>query len=157
MKEFYMTVSPDSALYRDYFEWVKDHEEILAVFGRMKEKYGIETSRFYPYKDRFAIIPTIADKEKFKLFFLKDGESFRKSCEMSKVWVNEVKRVKFTRKPAPAFYWNEYVGSSTSRLFDIEGILYCSIKTEYEFRECPEWAETIKASEFYKVIEGLEG
>ena len=157
MKEFYMTVSPDCALYRDFFAWVEDCKKIIDVYERMQKKYGIETNNFYPYKDRFAIIPTAADKEKFKSFFLKDGTSFRKGCEMSKVWASEVKDIKFMRKPHPGFYWSEFVGSASSRLFAVGNILYCSMKTEYEFRYAPTWGNEIKASEFYKVMEEQEG
>lgn len=157
MREFYMTVAPDSALYHDFFAWTEDYEKIMDAYDRMQKKYGIETAKFYPYKDRFAIIPTAADKEKFKSFLLKDGTSFKKGCEMSKVWANEVKEIKFMQKPHPGFYWSEFVGSASSRLFAVGDVLYCSMKTEYEFRNAPSWANEIKASEFYKVMEEQEG
>jgi len=156
MREFYMTVSPDSALYHDYFAWTEDYKKIMGAYQRMQDKYGIETTKFYPYNDRFAIIPTVADKEKFKLFFLKDGISFRKGCEMSKVWVQEVKDIKFMRKPHPGFYWPEFVGKASSKMFAVGETLYCSIETEYEFRSAPSWANEIKASEFYKIMEEQE-
>lgn len=156
MKEFYMTVSPDCALYRDYFAWIEDYKKLNKAYGEMAEKFGIETTAFYPRKDRFAILPAPADKEKFKLFLLKDGTSFRKGCEMSKEWIEKVKDIKFMQKPIAAFYWSEFVGRVSSRLFEVDGTLYCSMHTEYEFRKVPHWANEIKASEFYKVMEEIK-
>ena len=151
-----MTVSHDCALYRDYFLWVEDYKKIMSAFDYMKWKYGIESNEFYPYKNRFGIVPTKADKENFKKFLLKDGTSFRKDCEMSKVWVNEVKGIEFMRKPSPVFYWDQFVGSASTRLFGVGETLYCSMRTEYEFDFIPSWANVMNASDFYKVMEGVE-
>ena len=35
MKEFYMTVSPDCALYRDFFAWVEDSKKIVLLIGQL--------------------------------------------------------------------------------------------------------------------------
>lgn len=156
MSEYYMTVQPESNLYKDYFAWTKDYEKIMDIYGQVSNKFGIETSKFYPFKSRLAIVPTEKDKEKFKRYLLKDGESFRKNSEPSKEWVQAVKDIKFMTKPSPTTYTAWLVGRASSRLFAVGDVLYCSIETEYDF-PMPDWGVEMKTSEFYKVIESLEG
>lgn len=156
MKELYMTVSPDSPLYRDYFMWLSDYKKVKEIYGEIREKYGIESLQVYPYDNKFMIVPTQTDKEKFKKFLLKDGKTFRKNCEISKVWIQSVKGIKFIKKPAPAFYFAEWIGNTTSRLFAVGDVLYCSINAEHELNKIPSWANVMKASEFYKVMEDME-
>lgn len=156
MKELYMTVSPDSRLYREYFMWLSDYKKVKEIYGEIQKKYGIETSQVYPYDNKFMIVPTQADKEKFKKFLLKDGETFRKNCEISKVWMQSVKGIKFMQKPIPIIYFTEWLGNTISRLFAAGDVLYCNINAEREFNEIPSWANVMKASEFYKVMEEME-
>ena len=156
MNECYMTVKKGSLLYKDYFYWIRDLEEARAVFGKVADTFGIETSKFYLAKDRLKIVPTEGDKEKFKKDLMKDGECFRKNSEMSKQWREGVAHLYHMVKPAPTFYIAEYVPKATTRLFEVGDVLYCSIETEYRI-SIPDWAIPMKASDFYKVLEALEG
>ena len=155
MSEYYMIVKPDSELYKDYFEYLENRKEVNEIFGRMQEKFGIETSKYYARKDRFSILPTEADKEKFKFLLLKDGVTFRKTCEISKTWVHEVKHIKHMTSPSLFCYCNTGWGRLQSRMFPIGDTLYCSMETEQDVG-FPSWGEEIKASEFYKELEGLQ-
>lgn len=154
MSEYYMIVKPDSELYNDYFEYLDNRKELNEIFGRMQEKFGIETSKYYARKDRFSIVPTEADKGKFQFLLLKDGESFRKNCEISKTWVHEVKHIKHMTSPNLFCYCDTGWGRLRSRMFPIGDILYCSMQTEQDV-DLPSWGEEIKASEFYKAFEEL--
>lgn len=153
MSEYYMIVKPDSELYKDYFEYLENRKEVNEIFGRMQEKFGIETNKYYARKDRFSILPTEADKEKFKFILLKDGVTFRKTSEISKVWVHEVKHIKHMTSPNLFCYCNSGYGTLHSRMFPVGDTLYCSMRTEQDVA-FPSWGEEIKASEFYKELEG---
>ena len=56
----------------------------------------------------------------------------------------------------PVIYFTEWLGNTTSRLFAVGDVLYCSINAEHEFNKIPSWANVMKASEFYKVMEDME-
>lgn len=154
MSEYYMIVKPGSELYKDYFEYLENRKEVNEIFGRMQEKFGIETSKYYARKDRFSILPTEADKEKFKFLLLKDGVTFRKTSEINKTWVHEVKHIKHMTSPSLFCYCNTGWGRLRSRMFPIGDTLYCSMQTEQDV-DLPIWGEEIKASEFYKAFEEL--
>lgn len=151
----YMTVKHGSALYKDYFKWIDSLDIIDETYKKIADKYGIKTKEFYLDKESFVIVPTSEDKKKFNKFLRKDGKSFRKNCAISKEWVDAVKDIKYMRKPTPVFY-ADIMGRCYTQLFHVGETLYCSIEpTEYDMREFPEWGESIKASEFYQVIEDM--
>ena len=64
--------------------------------------------------------------------------------------------MKIYHKPSPSWYNSVIVGRSSSRLFDHSVILYCSYSAERV--EMPEnMFQEIKGSDFYKIMEEMEG
>ena len=56
-------------------------------------------------------------------------------------------------KPSPAWL-NNFMGKSSSRLFDCNGVLYCSFSANQIEMPVDTFTE-IKGSEFYKVMEEM--
>lgn len=154
--EKYMEIRKDCQLYKDYFEWVENWDAIKSLLNGIKEKYGLESEGFYPYKDRFKIVPTENDNKKFASILKKTsyGE-FKKNTEISKEWIAGVEKIGRIKKPQLFFYFNLLGHRWKERLFHIGDKLYCSIESDGEV-SVPEFALEMKASEFYKIIEESE-
>ena len=151
-----MEIRKDCQLYKDYFEWVGNWDAIKKLFNGIKEKYGIEATGFYPFKDVFKIVPTENDNKKFVSILKKTsyGE-FKKNTEISKEWVSGVKEIGRIKKPELFDYFDLLGHKWKERLFHIGDKLYCSIASDGEV-SVPKFALEMKASEFYKIIEESE-
>ena len=154
--ERYMEIRKDCQLYKDYFEWVGNWDAIKKLFNGIKEKYGIEATGFYLFKDVFKIVPTENDNKKFVSILKKTsyGE-FKKNTEISKEWVSGVKEIGRIKKPKLFYYFDSLGHKWKERLFHIGDKLYCSISSDGEV-SVPKFALEMKASEFYKIIEESE-
>ena len=65
-----------------------------------------------------------------------------------------VKDITPFNRPQLFYYMKDLIGRWRERLFAVDGKLYGSIESESEEEiETPEWAEEMKASEFYKILE----
>lgn len=154
--EKYMIIKPGCNLYNDYFAWKEDEEKVCDIFGRIKKKYGIEATKFYPIKTDFRISTTYGDFDKFdKLLKKTDRCCFKRNTDISKEWRAAVADIDHMERPR-LFYYFDLLGKRwVERLFDVDTVLYCSIETDSDF-ETPDFAEEMKASDFYKIIEDLE-
>lgn len=151
----YFEIQEDCDLYRKYFAYKKDIPKFVVACKEVCEKFGIETKEFILQKNYLQIVPTKADREKFKNLMKKTKYgAFKKNSEPCKMWVSLVKDIENFYKPR-LFYYFELFGSYKERLFDLDGKLYCSIEDAREIR-IPDFAIEIKASEFYKIIETVE-
>ena len=154
--EKYMEIRKDCQLYKDYFEWVGNWDAIKKLFNGIKEKYGIEATGFYPYKEAFKIVPTENDNKKFESMLKKTsyGE-FKKNTDISKEWIAGVEKIGRIEKPQLFYYFNLLGRRWKERLFHIGGKLYCSIESDGAV-SVPKFVLEMKASEFYKIIEESE-
>lgn len=152
----YLEIKLDCALYKEYFAHEEDKPKIASAFNTVCEKFGIETKEFYIKKDRFWIVPTESDREKFAGTMKKtnDGE-FKKNSDVSKMWVDLVKDIEYFEKPKLFYYFDLLGHRWKERLFHIGDKLYCSIESDGEV-STPDFAIEIKASEFYRIIEEEE-
>lgn len=158
--EKFFTINEGSQLYEDYWNWrnnIKSNNEIVSAF--LKE-HDIETHLYCPGKDFLGIVPTERDKEKFGNQ-LRTGETneglrfFKKNSTIGKAWKEHGEKLKFLHKPSPSWYNRFVVGRSSSRLFDYNGILYCSIEAEdIDVSDNSAFTE-MKGSEFYKIMEEI--
>lgn len=156
MADKYFRIKEGCLLYEDYFAHKADRKKIASAFTEVREKYGIETQEFYLSKKYFRIVPTNNDNKKFADCLKKTsyGE-FKKNSEISKAWIELVKDIEYMEKPRLIFYFDSLGHHWKERLFDIDGVLYCSIEGDGEV-SAPDFAEEMKASEFYKIVEDYE-
>ena len=154
--EKYMVILKDCPLYRDYFAWKNDEPKVGELFKKIKELYGIESNEVYISRNFFKIVPTQNDMEKFSSMMKKTsyGE-FKKNSEVSKYWMNGIKSIENIKKPTLYYYFDLLGNKWEEMIFDVEGKLYCSIKSDRDVIT-PYFATEIKASEFYKIIEESE-
>lgn len=160
MNALYFIVKEDSKLYQDYFKHLEDREKVRNVFLSIKEKYGIETSGFYPNKDKFRIMATKGDLSRFASRLKKTEPGvFKKNSPMHKEWVANVADIEHIEKPRLVFYINIPSYKWSEMLFSISDTLYGMIESDIEFGEdfvVPDFLQTMKASEFHKAIEEAE-
>lgn len=94
--------------------------------------------------------------KQFTKYALEDGLClFKRNSVIGKAWIKQAAEMKLYHKPSPSWYNSVFVGRSSSRLFDHNGILYCSYHAERV--EMPEdMFQEIKGSDFYKIMEEIE-
>lgn len=158
MEKFYI-VKPDSKLHQEYWEWRNSVSENNKAIVDFFNENGISAIQYYSSKECLGIIPTDEDKEKFEKQFTKyavDGglRLFKKNSKIGKAWIAFTSTMTFKNRPSPAWYNKFFVGRSSSRLFDYNGVLYASMDAEKV--EMPESIfDEINGSEFYKIMEEM--
>ena len=152
----YFEIKPDCALYKDYFAHENVKEQIINAYKVVCEKFGIETNKFYMVKDYFRIVPTENDLKKFERVMKKTnyGE-FKKGSAPSKMWKELVGSIENFNKPKLFYYFDSLGHRWKERVFHVGNKVYCSIESDGEV-STPTFAYEMKASEFYRVIEGHE-
>ena len=153
-------VTNQSKLHKEYFDYRNNIKFVDDIAKELMEKHNIETKYYYANNESFAIQPTYKDTGLFNKMLkvpIEDGiRFFKKNSKVNKDWLELLKSndVNVLRKPFLMRYFNNAYGKIRSRLFDVDGILYCSIECEnVDNIECPEGMERIKTSEFYKIVE----
>lgn len=161
MEKFFI-VTEASQLHKEYFEYKENRKTVHDFVNEFTNKYGIESAEYYPSNECLMIVPTKADIKKFGNMLKKEVSNglrpFKVNSSINKDWVNLLKERGLTIKHRPmlGLYFVEIYGKHSSRLFDINGILYCSFENSYDKLDTPEGFTEIKASEFYKIIEEYE-
>jgi hypothetical protein len=161
MEKFFI-VTEQSELHKNYFDYKENRNVLCDLYNEFATKYGIEANQYYPMSVGLAIIPTKGDIEKFDKILKKEMGSglreFKKNSEITKDWMQIIKtrNIKILHRPFVEFYFKHNYGKSSSRLFDIDGVVYCSFENSYSELDTPEGFTEIKASEFYKVIKDYE-
>lgn len=158
MEKFY-TVNEGSRLYDDYWAWQNSVEPNRKIANDFFSEVGIESNLYCPFPTRLGIVPTENDKIKFakQLCSKETNEGlrfFKRNSAINKEWTKRAINLKNVDKPSPAWY-NNYMGHSSSRLFDYNGVLYCSFSADQIEMPSDIFTE-IKGSEFYKVLEEIE-
>lgn len=160
MEKFYIA-EEGSKLREDYLKHRKDMKKLFEVKGDFFKEFNIKATEFGLSTQSLSIVATDEDKENFKdqLCKPKNGvHRFRANSKINKAWVAtlELHDIKNTRKPRVPFYFDRcYGGRMSSKLFQIDGVVYCSFNAGWEFKPIDKLTE-IKASEFFKVIEDQE-
>lgn len=160
--EKYFEVKQNSDFYNKYFDFRDMSNKVNELFKQFALDNGIETKEYYQNTDRLVIVPTQADRIKFKGMFVANSDTdFKKTAPMCKSWVSLCKEngLKSPRKPSLAWDSNCKLGSysTSSRLFHIGEKIYGSIdnKCDADIELTDEFIE-MKASEFWKIIEDAE-
>jgi len=159
--EKYFIVTDQSPLHKDYTEWIDNIEKIRILANAFFLTNGIESTIYGFYGENLCIVPTENDLVKLDKVLGKDVRDklrpFKGNSKIHKQWIKALSDINLKResKPYAPMYFSNCSGKLTSRLFDIDDIVYCSFKNEGDI-ETPEGMIEIKASEFWKVIEDEE-
>ena len=158
MEKFY-TVNEGSRLYDDYWAWRNSIEPNKKIVNDFFSEFGIEADLYCSGPSRIGIVPSENDKVKFaKQLCTKETNEglrfFKKSSAIGKEWVKRAANLKNVSKPSPAWL-NNYMGRSSSRLFDYKGVVYCSFSADQIEMPSDTFTE-IKGSEFYGILEEIE-
>jgi hypothetical protein len=160
MEEKFFIVTEAANMHKDYFTWKANAGYVRSLVNAFFKEQGIEAEEYHVTNDDLMIVPTAADIERFNnvlgVKFQNGLRKFNKSSKVTKAWKKKLSEasLQVLRKPQPIFYFRTNSGRYTSRLFDIDGILYCSISNTKG--DIPEGLDEIKTSEFFKVIEDYE-
>lgn len=158
--ERYFIVTEESRLHADWFAYKENRRDVERNFAKVREELGIESDAFYVTNEHFYIVPTEQDKKKYASVLcapINDGlQKFKCNSKSGKAWVTALKDadLKVLYKPRLIFYIKNEGGKYRSRLFDIDGVVYCSIDPCQ--KEAPKGFKEIKGSEFFKIIEEHE-
>jgi hypothetical protein len=156
MEKFYR-LEPESKLHNDYVEYITNEDAVRKAFGAIAVKYGIEATEYFPGTTMLAIVPTQKDRVNFASKLQKTVKSsglvfFRAKSDIGKEWAAIAAEIKPQLKPRITRYVHEYISKARSRIFEVGGVVYCSIETDTEYTTPDSFVE-MKASEFFKVIE----
>lgn len=160
--EKYFEVKQNSDFYKKYFNYVNMSDKVNELFKKFAKDNGIETKKYRQNTERLSIIPTQADRIKFKGMFVQNSDTdFKKTAPICKSWVNLCKENGLTSPRKPNLLWDSFckLGSCNtgSRLFHIGERVYGSIdnKCDADIKLTDDFIE-MKASEFWKIIEDEE-
>lgn len=157
MEKFYIA-EEGSKLRDNYLRYLKNQEEVNEIIKKFFKTHGITTNEYYANNSYLHIVATEEDKKKFEkqLCKPKDGlYRFRANSKINKAWMETLKQhnIKVLSRPMVPFCFDKcWGGRSSSRLFEIDGVVYCSFDASWEFTPKDKLQE-IKASEFFKMIE----
>lgn len=157
MEKFYI-VNEGSSLYDEYWAWRNSLEPNKKIVDGFFKEFGIEADLYCSSPTVLGIVPTDNDRAKFsKQLCTKESSEglrfFKKNSAINKELVKRAVELKNIHKPSPAWL-NKYMGRSSSRLFDHNGIVYCSISANQIGVPSDVFTE-IKGSEFYKIMEEI--
>ena len=156
MEKFFI-VTEESRLNNEYWEYQKNIKDVNEHVKKFMELHEIEAQEYYASQDKFYIVPTSKDLEKFNKNLSKPLENelraFKGNSLIAKEWKRylESNNVTILYKPYVGTYFRGF-GRHKYRLFHIDDILYCTYECDYDFSSPSGFAE-IKASEFYKAVE----
>lgn len=154
--ERYYIAEKNSSLRKDYLEWKKNERELVPFIKSLLKNHGVETEQFSAGETFLSIKATENDLLNFSGKFLKDSHegyfTFKKSTPIMKEWIAKESGYKTLHKPPVPWYFKNCYGKIRTRLFDINGTVYCSIECDSDFQPCDNLTE-IKGNEFFKAIE----
>lgn len=155
--ENYYEVTKQSNLYQEYMDYISNNKEMRKIADEFLIKNEVDTDKYAGTADTFYIIPTEKDLNEFEKFLCKPLENwlraFKKTSKIGKAWLEtlEENNIKPMHKPFLQEYFNVW-GQTWNRLFNVGDKVYCSFKSEYDFKN-PEGFEELKLSEFFKIVE----
>lgn len=162
MTEKFYIVTEKSPLFKEYFDWKQNVHDVNEFVKEFMQKHGIESCEYSAACERFYIVPAESDRIKFLSQFtaneLPGGlYAFKKNSSIGKAWTSELRAHNLSVKCRPfvPFHIKHSCGRSSSRIFDVNEILYMSFAGDGEF-EAEEGIREIPGSEFYKVIEDCQ-
>lgn len=158
MKRYY-EVTEKSNLYKDYMNYLNNVKLVNDLVKDFMDKNNIQSESYATNKTDLYIEPTVDDALRYKNVLSEYGNGlykFKGNSKIAKSWKKalEDSNLKVQRKPKVPIYFNSWSYRILSKLFSIDGKVYCSLElVDQDFDEVPEGMIEMKASEFYKIIE----
>lgn len=156
--EHYFKVTEASSLNREFMAYRENAKAIRELVKDFKATFAIESDVYWATDEALFIVPTKKDLSSRGSVYcapIEDGlRKFKINSRIGKAWVKTLKDagLKVLRKPYVPFYFRGFGGGRVrSRLFEIDGTVYCSMDP-FE-GEAPKGLIEMKASDFFKVIE----
>lgn len=156
--EHYFKVTDASSLHRDFMAYRDNSKAIRELVTDFIATHVVESTVYWATTEAFYIVPTEKDVSSHGSILcapIDQGlRKFKLNSRIGKAWVKALKEndLKVLGKPAVPFYFRPFRGGRTrSRLFEIDGTVYCSL-VPFE-GDPPEGLVEMKASEFFKAIE----
>lgn len=162
--ERYFKIKRTNTVYKEYFDWWNNLDILKKKWEQFRKLEGIEATQFVPRQELY-IVPTEVDLINFGRFLYKEVfpgglRKFKKTSNVQKDWERFCfsNDIKFLQKPIISFEFG-LLGKTRTRLFHYKDDVYCSLDNERLNKDSkiPDGYEEMKASEFYKIIEIIEG
>ncbi len=156
MYDHYYEITRENSIFDEYFQYLKDEEEMRTAIKEFKEKHGIKAESYIYAAGKLWVKPD--ENKEFATQFCKESDRgykpFKKTSPIGRAFT--AASIKKAVKPFVPWCFKDHIGKMCIRLFDYEGKLYCQYSTEFEITDTPAGFTPIKASDFYKVIEIME-
>lgn len=156
MEKFFI-VNEGSRLKKDYSKYRENKKTVNELVKEFMIKHGMESDKYYAGNEYFGIVPTEKDLKNFSKSLNSNTELkfFRKNSKVNKDWIATLKEENLTvlHKPMIGIYLDDVLGKFSTRIFEEDNKLYCSINAQYDFTYDEKDFTEIKASEIYKALE----
>ena len=157
MEKFYI-VPVGTKLHSEYMTYKQNTAQAKNSAIRLLDKYGVEAEQFCALNTEFGIVATDNDLEKFSKDLRKPRDGvhwFKTRSAFLKEWRECAKEIGPLRKPFVWLHFKTGIGKFRSRLFDINGVVYCSFETDGLVEPMESYTE-LKQSEFWRIVESAE-
>lgn len=157
MEKFYI-VPVGTKLHSEYMTYKQNTAQAKNSAIRLLDKYGVEAEQFCALNTEFGIVATDNDLEKFSKDLRKPRDGvhwFKARSAFLKEWRACAKDIGPLHKPFVGLHFKTGVGKFRSRLFDINGVVYCSFETDGLVEPMESYTE-LKQSEFWRIVESAE-
>ncbi len=157
--EQYFEIPNTSNHYKEYFDWFEKDEKNKMHVKNFFKRFDITTNRYAIYDGKLWIEDCKENRNKFGKQLAVKGKNgvvpFKKTSKIGKAW--SALNIQEARKPFVGFFFPQCIGRIRSRLFHVKNKVFCSIEcVDYDVQvKNAEFIE-MKASEFFKIVEGEE-
>lgn len=153
MEKFYR-INQGHEIYDHYKKYKDMSHRVNEAFKEFAKEIGLEAPEYYPATTCLSVIPTKADRDKFKDHFKAHTPGdFKKNSEYSKMWVKKCAELKLKSPVRPRIGWYfDICSKSRHRLIHVDDVLYASFESDATFTT-PKGFVEILGSEFYRTIE----
>lgn len=158
--EKYFTVTEESKLHKEWFDYKDNKKAVNELVNIFTSENGIEAEEYYADNGAFYIVPSEKDTDTFLNLLGSPHDNglrkFKSTSKIGKAWIKALKDadLKIMQRPMAILYFKSVGGKFRSRMFDQNGILYCSLEPVHG--ENPVGFVEMKASEFFRIVEESE-
>jgi hypothetical protein len=164
MNEIAFKVAPNSKLYENYFAQKEEKQKMHELAMKFFEKHNILSEGAYYQTEFLALGLTVEEKERFADQIKKHRDEnglylFKKKSPMQQDWTNSVvSHVDLQKLRCTKFWYMNFIRFSGSHCLWNDGDdVYGMLKSDSDFGNLPDFIIPMKMSEYYSLVERLEG